>query len=394
MHSTALQQRQRCACLGRWAWRASLHVAFMRIVHAFGSAAATHMCAPNGAGAADTRRRAGLGLDTAAPAPASPSPLPPEQKCAQVLLTLDNLANRSQYICAKNTFEELLRCGGGEVGVGWNVSQQLPAHRRPPVPKVACEARLLGRRGRRSASSWRRVVALNVRAALAFACRLGAVPIVNENDTVAVQELRIGDNDTLSAQARQGRGCTVVAVVGRVGQGGFGRSWRAGRGAARARAGCHPVCASLERCSRGVHALHSPTSLASLAPPPPLQVATLPIPHRLFRFPHIPHVAAGGDAGAGRLALPHDRRAQPVHSQPQYRPHRPAHLRGPRPRQAACERGLARLLLPTGIRVASPCCSSCMGVGGSLRWCCCRQAWVDVGVLPAGWGMQPGSSNP
>ncbi len=31
------------------------------------------------------------------------------QKCAQVLLTLDNLANRSQFICAKNTFEELLR---------------------------------------------------------------------------------------------------------------------------------------------------------------------------------------------------------------------------------------------------------------------------------------------
>ncbi|KAL4443699.1 hypothetical protein ABPG75_011436 [Micractinium tetrahymenae] len=61
-----------------------------------------------------------------------------DMKCAQVLLTLDNLANRSQYICAKNTFEELLR--------------------------------------------------------------LGAVPIVNENDTVAVQELRIGDNDTLSAQ--------------------------------------------------------------------------------------------------------------------------------------------------------------------------------------------------
>jgi hypothetical protein len=28
----------------------------------------------------------------------------------------------------------------------------------------------------------------------------GTVPIVNENDTVAVEELRIGDNDTLSAQ--------------------------------------------------------------------------------------------------------------------------------------------------------------------------------------------------
>ena len=30
----------------------------------------------------------------------------------------------------------------------------------------------------------------------------GSVPVVNENDTVAVEQLRIGDNDTLSAQAR------------------------------------------------------------------------------------------------------------------------------------------------------------------------------------------------
>lgn len=58
--------------------------------------------------------------------------------CAQVLLTLENLANRSQYINARNTFTELLL--------------------------------------------------------------YGVVPIVNENDTVAVQELRFGDNDTLSAQ--------------------------------------------------------------------------------------------------------------------------------------------------------------------------------------------------
>ncbi|GIL76458.1 hypothetical protein Vretimale_5990 [Volvox reticuliferus] len=58
--------------------------------------------------------------------------------CAQVLLTLDNLANRSQYLNARNTFTELLA--------------------------------------------------------------YGVVPVVNENDTVAVQELRFGDNDTLSAQ--------------------------------------------------------------------------------------------------------------------------------------------------------------------------------------------------
>jgi len=58
--------------------------------------------------------------------------------CAQVLLTLDNLANRGQYVNACNTFSELLA--------------------------------------------------------------YGVIPVVNENDTVAVQELRFGDNDTLSAQ--------------------------------------------------------------------------------------------------------------------------------------------------------------------------------------------------
>ncbi|GFH29989.1 PUA domain-containing protein, partial [Haematococcus lacustris] len=49
-------------------------------------------------------------------------------RCAQVLLTLDNLANRDQYLNARNTFTELLA--------------------------------------------------------------YGAIPVVNENDTVAVQELR------------------------------------------------------------------------------------------------------------------------------------------------------------------------------------------------------------
>lgn len=60
------------------------------------------------------------------------------QPCAQVLLTQDNLGIRSQYLNARNTFEELFN--------------------------------------------------------------YGTVPVVNENDTVAVEQLRIGDNDTLSAQ--------------------------------------------------------------------------------------------------------------------------------------------------------------------------------------------------
>ena len=58
--------------------------------------------------------------------------------CAQVLLTLENLSSRSTYHNAVNTFLELLE--------------------------------------------------------------YGVIPIVNENDTVAVEQLKIGDNDTLSAQ--------------------------------------------------------------------------------------------------------------------------------------------------------------------------------------------------
>ena len=63
----------------------------------------------------------------------------PVQACAQVLLTQDNLVSRAQYLNARNTFEELFN--------------------------------------------------------------YGTVPVVNENDTVATEQVRFGDNDTLSAQA-------------------------------------------------------------------------------------------------------------------------------------------------------------------------------------------------
>eukprot|EP01023_Acetabularia_acetabulum_P006784 TRINITY_DN12860_c0_g1_i1.p1 TRINITY_DN12860_c0_g1~~TRINITY_DN12860_c0_g1_i1.p1 ORF type:complete len:400 (-),score=60.42 TRINITY_DN12860_c0_g1_i1:531-1730(-) len=58
--------------------------------------------------------------------------------CSQVLLTLDNWSSREQYLNARNTFKELLE--------------------------------------------------------------YDVIPVVNENDTVAVEQLKIGDNDTLSAQ--------------------------------------------------------------------------------------------------------------------------------------------------------------------------------------------------
>jgi glutamate 5-kinase len=60
-----------------------------------------------------------------------------QQPIAQVLLTRSDLVQRSRYVNVYNTFEELLR--------------------------------------------------------------LGVIPVVNENDTVAVDELKFGDNDTLSA---------------------------------------------------------------------------------------------------------------------------------------------------------------------------------------------------
>jgi glutamate 5-kinase len=44
---------------------------------------------------------------------------------------------------------------------------------------------------------------LNARATLETLLRLGAVPIVNENDTVATAEIRYGDNDRLAARAAQ-----------------------------------------------------------------------------------------------------------------------------------------------------------------------------------------------
>jgi hypothetical protein len=46
----------------------------------------------------------------------------PMQTCAQVLLTLENLADRSQYVNARNTFTELLAYGTIPV-VNENVSR-------------------------------------------------------------------------------------------------------------------------------------------------------------------------------------------------------------------------------------------------------------------------------
>ena len=54
---------------------------------------------------------------------------------------------------------------------------------------------------------------LNSRATLDQLLRLGAVPIVNENDTVATDEIRYGDNDRLAAQVAVTAGADALVLL-------------------------------------------------------------------------------------------------------------------------------------------------------------------------------------
>lgn len=54
---------------------------------------------------------------------------------------------------------------------------------------------------------------LNVAATIARLLDLGAVPVLNENDTVATSEIRFGDNDRLAARAAQAAGAQGVILL-------------------------------------------------------------------------------------------------------------------------------------------------------------------------------------
>ncbi|MCS5638140.1 MAG: glutamate 5-kinase [Myxococcota bacterium] len=54
---------------------------------------------------------------------------------------------------------------------------------------------------------------LNARHTLQELLRLGAVPIVNENDTVATEEIRFGDNDSLSANLVNLIGADLLIII-------------------------------------------------------------------------------------------------------------------------------------------------------------------------------------
>jgi glutamate 5-kinase len=54
---------------------------------------------------------------------------------------------------------------------------------------------------------------LNARAAVDALLELGAVPVINENDTVAVEELQFGDNDVLAAMAATLVGADLLVLL-------------------------------------------------------------------------------------------------------------------------------------------------------------------------------------
>ena len=54
---------------------------------------------------------------------------------------------------------------------------------------------------------------LNARATLKTLVDLGALPVVNENDTVATEELRYGDNDRLAARVAQMAGAELLVLL-------------------------------------------------------------------------------------------------------------------------------------------------------------------------------------
>jgi len=54
---------------------------------------------------------------------------------------------------------------------------------------------------------------LNARNTVETLLRLGAVPVINENDTVATEELRFGDNDRLAARAAQLVGARTLVIL-------------------------------------------------------------------------------------------------------------------------------------------------------------------------------------
>ncbi|MGB8931183.1 MAG: glutamate 5-kinase, partial [Anaeromyxobacteraceae bacterium] len=119
-------------------------------------------------------------------------------KVAQVLLTADDLANRKRFLNARRTFDRLLAAG--------------------------------------------------------------VVPVVNENDTVAVDEIKVGDNDTLAALVASCVEARLVAMLTDV-EGLYDRS--PAEAGARLIADVPRITAEIERVAGGAGSLQSTGGMAT-----------------------------------------------------------------------------------------------------------------------------------
>lgn len=73
---------------------------------------------------------------------------------------------------------------------------------------IACAQILLTRDDTETRRRW-----LNARATIETLLTLNIVPVVNENDTVVTEEIRVGDNDRLSARVAQMMGADVLVLL-------------------------------------------------------------------------------------------------------------------------------------------------------------------------------------
>lgn len=122
--------------------------------------------------------------------------------------------------CCRNRDQEILVVSSGAIALGRRYLGLGPEQRRLEELQAAAAAGqillahayqdILGKRGLRVAQvlltlddTENRRRYLNARSTLQRLLKLGVVPVVNENDTVATHEIRYGDNDRLAARVAE-----------------------------------------------------------------------------------------------------------------------------------------------------------------------------------------------
>ena len=131
---------------------------------------------------------------------------------------LESLADEIQRICERS--QQVLVVSSGAIALGTRYLGLSAAQRRLEDLQAAAASgqillaqaylNLLDQRGLKTAQilltledTENRRRYLNARSTLETLLKLGVVPVINENDTVATQEIRYGDNDRLAARVAE-----------------------------------------------------------------------------------------------------------------------------------------------------------------------------------------------